>query len=103
VAGGENSILTNPTNATRIIDSAIGELNGLRGSLGALVRDVFEPNARSLGVRIENLTASESEVRDADFALEVARAVRNQILTQAGIRVLGQQNQLGRGILDLLK
>lgn len=102
-AGGENSVLTNPANAVRIIDSAINEVNDVRGNLGALVADVFEPNARSLGVRIENLTASESEVRDADFALEVARAVRNQVLSQAGIRVLGQQNQLGRGVLDLLR
>lgn len=103
VSGGANDLLTNPAGAVRVIDAAIDELGGLRSQLGSLVADIFEPNTRSLGIAIENLTASESEIRDADFALEIANAVRNQVLSQAGIRVLGQQNLLGRSILELLR
>lgn len=101
--GGANDLLSNPAGATRVIDAALDELNGLRSGLGSLVADVFEPNASSLAIGIENLTASESQVRDADFALEIARAIRNQVLSQAGITVLGLQNVQGRGILDLLR
>ena len=101
--GGANNVLNSPGDALRIVDSALDELNGVRGNLGSVVRNVFEPNARSLSVAIENLSASESQVRDADFALEVARSVRNQVLSTSGIRALGQQNLLRGSVLDLLR
>ncbi len=96
-------LVNNPSGAVQVVDAALTELAALRSNLGSLVQSVFEPNSRSLGVSIENLTASESQVRDTDYALEVARAVRNQILTQAGVRILGLQNIQGKGILSLLQ
>ena len=52
----------------------------------------FRRNIRSLQVGLENITASESKIRDADFATETAKLTRAQILNQAGTSVLQTAN-----------
>ena len=51
----------------------------------------------------QNLTASESRVRDVDMAAEMVTFTKNQILSQAGTAMLAQANQVPQGILQLLR
>ena len=100
--GGGNDLLQNPNNAIRIVDRALDQINGLRGFLGVLQSDTLDPNERSLSVAIENLTATESTIRDLDFALETSNFTRSQILFNAGTAVLGSANLIPQQVLSLL-
>ena len=103
-SGGANSLVSgNTTQAQRIIDTAIGEVATLRGRLGAVQKSVLETNINSLSVTLENVTAAESSIRDADFAEETAKLTRAQILAQANTSVLAQANQAPQQVLSLLQ
>jgi flagellin len=102
-SGGENDLLNDPANAIRILDAAIDQVSDVRAYLGAFTHDNIEPAIRELGVHIENLTASESSIRDLDFAAETANLTRNQILFQAGVSVIKQANQIPQSVLQLLQ
>jgi flagellin len=52
---------------------------------------------------MENLSASESRIRDTDMAQEMTAFTRSQILTQAGTAMLAQANQGPQGVLALLR
>lgn len=89
--------------AMRIIDSAITQLASLRGDLGSFQKNFLESTSRSLDIANENLTASESNIRDADMATEITAMTRLQILKQSGMSVLAQANQEPQSILKLLQ
>jgi flagellin len=89
------------TATLRRIDAAIGAVSETRGTLGAL-QNRLESTVRSLGVSVENLTASESRIRDTDMAVEMAGFTRNQVLSQAGTAMLAQAGQAAKGVLALL-
>jgi flagellin len=57
----------------------------------------------NLQVAVENLTASESRIRDADMAQEMITFTKNQILQQAGTAMLAQANQVPQSVLKLLQ
>ena len=84
------------------IDAAITTLNTRRSDLGA-AQNRLEHTVNSLGVAVENLTASESRIRDADVAELSTQMVSNQILQQAGTAVLAQANQSSQAVLSLLR
>lgn len=90
------------TGAQDIISNAIDQVTVLRGRLGAIQLNVFDPSVRSLQAQFENLSASESQIRDADFAYETSRLTRAQILTSAGTSVLTLANQQAQQVLQLL-
>lgn len=102
VAGGANDLDTNPTNALRIVDEALDQVNRQRGFLGAVEQQTLRPNVRSLGVAIENLSASESQIRDLNFAQEVAEFTRHQVLFAASISTLASSNLVQDRVLGLL-
>ena len=52
---------------------------------------------------MENLSASESRIRDTDMAAEMMNFTRSQILSQAGTAMLAQANQAPQGVLSLLR
>jgi flagellin len=56
----------------------------------------------SLGITAENVTAAESQIRDADIASEVVNLTKFQILTQAGVSSLAQANASAQSVLSLL-
>ena len=85
----------------RIDDSAIAILSSRRGSIGAL-QNRLEYSIANLNSTAENLSAANSRVEDADFALESAVYVRNQILMQAGTSILSQANLLPQQALSLI-
>jgi len=84
------------------IDAAVTTLNTRRSDLGA-AQNRLEHTVNSLGVSVENLTASESRIRDADVAELSTKLVSNQILQQAGTAVLAQANQASQSALSLLR
>lgn len=90
------------TGLEKIIDKSIDEVTILRGRLGAFERNVLETNTRSLQSTFENLTASRSVIRDADFAAESSELTRVQILQSAGTSVLALANQSAQNVLQLL-
>ena len=63
----------------------------------------MEMTVDNLSTTAENLSASESRIRYADFAAETAKFTRNQILIQAGTAILAQANTLPQLALQLLQ
>ena len=84
------------------LDEAIKTVSTSRADLGAL-QNRFEHTINNLNVTVENLSASESRIRDADMAQEMMQFTRNQILSQAGTSMLAQANQGSQGVLSLLR
>jgi flagellin len=97
-------VLTGATanDALLTLDFALQQVSGLRAELGA-VQTRFESTISNLSVTSENLSASRSRIRDADFAAETAELTRSQILQQAGISILSQANSLPQNVLALLQ
>jgi flagellin len=88
--------------ALAIIDKALTTVNGARADLGA-VQNRFQSVVANLNTSAENLTASRSRIRDADYAKETAELTRTQILQQAGTAMLAQANQIPQNVLSLLR
>jgi flagellin len=84
------------------VQTAIATISAQRAELGA-VQNRFEHSINSLNVAIENLSASESRIRDTDMAQEMVAFTRSQILSQAGTAMLAQANQAPQGVLQLLR
>ncbi|MEV7431649.1 MULTISPECIES: flagellin [unclassified Nocardioides] len=98
-------VLNNATNAkasTDKLDAAIKSVSSARANLGAL-QNRFEHTINNLNVTQENLSASESRIRDTDMASEMMSFTRSQILSQAGTAMLAQANQAPQGVLSLLR
>ena len=88
--------------AISIIDKALTTVNSARADLGA-VQNRFQSVVANLNTNAENLTASRSRIRDADYAKETAELTRTQILQQAGTALLAQANQIPTTVLSLLR
>ena len=88
--------------AIATIDDAIKAVSTERATLGA-VQNRFEHTVKNLNVTVENLSASESRIRDTDMASEMVSFTRAQILSQAGTSMLAQANQIPQGVLSLLR
>jgi len=84
------------------LDNAIQSVSDTRAKLGAH-QNRFEHTINNLNVAVENLSASESRIRDTDMAQEMVSFTRNQILTQAGTSMLSQANQSAQNVLSLLR
>ena len=94
---------TNEANCGKIIDAAVTQVAEERGQLGSFQKNFLESNVRSLNVANENLSATQSQVRDTDFATETANYSRLQILQQSGMSVLAQANKQPQSVLALLQ
>jgi flagellin len=94
---------TGATNAIKITDEAISQVSQLRANLGAFQKNTLESTVRYLGVGVENLSASESQIRDTNVASEVVSLTKNQIIQQAATSVLAQANQQPQQVLKLLQ
>jgi flagellin len=82
-------------------DTQIKNVSTARSDLGA-IQNRFESTIKSLNIAAENLSASESRIRDTDMASEMAKFTKNQIMSQAGTAMLAQANQINQGVLQLL-
>jgi flagellin len=88
--------------AIKKIDSALDQVNGTRGALGA-IQTRFETAVANIQIQSENISAARGRIMDADFAMETANLSRAQILQQAGTAMVAQANQLPQQVLSLLK
>ena len=87
--------------ALNSISDAIASVTASRGKVGA-VQNRLTKSIANLSVSVENLTAAESSIRDADIAEEVAELTRNQILVQTATAMVGQANLIPQSVLQLL-
>jgi len=84
------------------VDDAIEKLNTARGQVGAAQNQITYHLA-NLEAMYENTRAAESTIKDADFAAEMANFTKFQIVTQSGVAMLAQANQLPQLILSLMR
>ena len=84
------------------IDEAIEAVSSQRAEFGA-VQNRLEHTLNNLAVYQENLSASESRIRDVDMASEMVEFTKLQILQQAGTSMLAQAQQSGSSVLKLLQ
>ena len=96
------NLVDDPDAAIKALDSAIASVSDTRATLGAY-QNRFEHTINNLNVSVENLSASESRIRDTDMAQEMVSFTRSQILTQAGTSMLSQANQASQNVLSLLR
>jgi flagellin len=102
-SGGVNAVNQgNYVVAEDIINEAINQAAVYRGRLGSLEKNQIQTNISSQQIALENVTASESVIRDADMAEEVSALTRAQILVQATqltLTIANQQPQITLGLL----
>jgi len=84
------------------VSAMIIDVASIRGTLGAFQKNTLQTNINSLSVTLENVTATESFIRDTNMAEETSNFTKNQILVQAGVSVLAQSNVASQSVLQLL-
>lgn len=89
-------------NSLASIDQAIVTVSGIRADFGAL-QNRLQSTINNIQVSVENLSAANSRVRDADIAAETAEMTKNNILVQAGTSVLAQANSSSKNALNLIQ
>lgn len=96
VASPEESNITIAT-----VDEALNTVSKQRADLGAY-QNRMELAQKGINIAAENLTASESRIRDVDMASEMVEFSKNQILSQASVAMLAQANTQSQNVLALL-
>ncbi len=102
VKGIDISTITGARSAIDNIKNAINKVSSARSDLGA-VQNRLEHTISNLSVAAENMTASESRIRDVDMAKEMMMFTQNNVLSQAAQAMLAQSNQQPQQILQLLR
>jgi flagellin len=102
VSDAVSALSTNGMDTIDKIDSMIVNVSKQRSSYGA-VQNRLEHRLTNLATYQENLTASESRIRDVDMASEMTKFTKLNILQQAGTSMLAQANQSSQGVLSLLR
>jgi flagellin len=88
--------------ALGLVDTAIQLKDSARASFGYMMNRLESTN-EVLNIQAENMMAAESRISDVDVATEMAAMTRNQVLSQAGISMLGQANSMPQMALNLLR
>ena len=103
VAGSGSIDLVNAaTTALGQVTTAINTKDSARAEFGYLMNRL-EAAISVIDNTAENLMAAESRISDVDVATEMAAMTRNQVLSQAGISMLGQANSMPQMALQLLR
>ncbi len=103
LGGGKAALSKDPVLAMRILAQAVDDVSTLRARLGAFQSNMLQTNINSLNVAVENITKTESAIRDTDMAAESTQMTRYQIMQQAGTSMLAQANQSSQNVLSLLQ
>jgi flagellin len=93
---------TNAASALASLDAALTAVTTARSNIGAY-ENRLTATISNLGVAVQNLSASQSQIQDTDMASEMTNFSKLQILQQAGTSMLSQANSLPQSILTLLK
>jgi len=103
VAAGTATVAnaTGALNALASIDTAIGSVSSYRSKFGSAMNrlDVATSNIQTMRL---NISAANSRIRDVDVATETSNLSKNQVLSQAGVSILAQTNQLPQMAFGLL-
>ncbi|MCH2145727.1 MAG: flagellin, partial [Phycisphaerales bacterium] len=103
-AGGDANVVNGDLGkAQTAIEQAIKQVSSMRGRLGAFQKNTVGSTISSLSIALENTSAAESSIRDADFAAETANLTRAQILSQAATQALSLANSQPQAVLSLLR
>lgn len=89
-------------NSLAAVDKAITNVSAMRADFGA-IQNRLSSTINNLAISIENVSAANSRIRDADVAEESAELTRNNVLMQAGTSVLAQANQSTAAAVQLLQ
>ncbi|MDR1518687.1 MAG: hypothetical protein LBU23_00890, partial [Planctomycetota bacterium] len=104
VMGGQlASLSVDPSLTMRIIEKAISDVSEQRASIGAVQANMLQTNENNLRVAIENITKTESNIRDTDMAAEMTEFVKNQVLSNAGLSMVTQANNQAQQVIALLQ
>jgi flagellin len=102
-SGATNDLASgNFETSQRIVREAISQVSTLRGRLGSFQKNTLDSTVNALQIAMENTSAAQSAVRDADFAQETANLTRAQILQQSSLSTLKMANQQPQNVLALL-
>ena len=96
-----DGLVINDANTLKTLDDAINTVSKERATLGAVQNRLEHTLANVTNVH-ENLTASESRIRDVDMAAEMSNYSAKNVLLQAGISVAAQANQKTSMVTKLL-
>ncbi len=96
------STTADAANALLLVSDAIQLKDSARASFGYMMNRL-ESTTEVLNIQAENMMASESRISDVDVATEMAALTRNQVLSQAGVAMLGQANSMPQMALTLLR
>jgi flagellin len=97
------SLSADPSLAMKIIDKAISDVSEQRAAIGAVQANMLQTNENNLRVAIENITKTESNIRDTDMAAEMTEFVKNQVLANAGLSMVTQANNQAQQVMALLQ
>jgi flagellin-like hook-associated protein FlgL len=104
IMGGQvASLATDPVIAMRVIEKAISDVSATRAVIGAVQANMLQTNENNLRVAVENITKTESNIRDTDMAAEMTEFTKNQVLSNAGIAMTTQANTQAQNVLQLLR
>jgi flagellin len=101
LAGVDYTTKEGAQEALTLLDDAQTNVNGMRANLGAL-QNRLTSTVDNLSVLEENMSASNSRIRDTDVAQASSEMTRNNILLQAGTSTLAQANSINQLALKLL-
>lgn len=101
LAGIDLSTESGARDALAAVDSAIENLSTFRSEVGSFQSNNLESGIRSQEVAVENLRASESAIRDTDFAQATVDFVRTRLQFEANVALLARANNASKSILDL--
>ena len=92
----------NTERAEQVLDAAAAQVSTLRGRIGAFQKHTIASRQNSLAVAHENLKSAESQIRDLDYADEISRTVRYELLHRASLGAVNLINKTARrGRLDM--
>jgi flagellin len=101
-SGGRASLARDPEAALAVIDQAIADVAAERGRIGAYQANTLQTNMNSLSVAVENVTATESGIRDTNMARQISEFIRTQILQRTGVMGVQSANANASNVLRLL-
>lgn len=102
ITGGSVRSKDDARNVLGRIDQAFDKISGHRAMLGSL-QNRLQTSSNNLDVYTENMSASNSRIRDVDYAMESSNLARGRIITEAGTAVLAQANVSPQAALKLVE
>ena len=95
------STVTGAQSALDALDTAISSVNSMRSGFGS-VQNRLDSSLTNSTNYLENLTAAEGQIMDADFAKESTNMAKQQIMQQAGVAALSQAKNINQAVTQLL-